>query len=297
MAQRVPPTVGFIGLGRMGKPMALNLVRSGLPVVVHSRSPGPVEELVAAGATAAAYPGEVASLADVVCTCLPDLAASETIYLADNGLVVSARPTSVFIESSTIAPSMARRIAAAARAKGAAYVDAPISGGAAAAEEGTLTMLVGGEADDVERAMPTLLVMGGRIHHVGPTGQGNAVKLISQLLISVHLQAACEALALGKKVGVDPSLVLEIVSKTFGNSAALERAGPMIMQGVESGDFGSRAPIRLLAKDIDLADDLATELGLPLPLTHGTRQAINTAMERGLGETDMTALITLLITP
>ena len=289
MSGPVAPSVGFIGLGRMGKPMATNLTNAGFHVVVHSRSQGPVAELVAIGATQADYPGEVAALADVVCTCLPDAEASETVYLASNGLVAAARPTNLFIETSTNAPSLARRIAADAQAKGAGYVDAPVSGGVEGAEKATLTIMAGGETGDVERARPVLKAMGANIHHVGGVGQGSVVKLINQLLVAVHTQAACEAMLLGIKAGVDPAQLLDVLSSSWGTSAMLGRTGPLVI----SGDYGSRAPMRLIAKDIALVSELASETELSLPLVERVAAAIDDALKRGLAESDIAALASL----
>jgi 3-hydroxyisobutyrate dehydrogenase-like beta-hydroxyacid dehydrogenase len=290
MAQRVEPNVGFIGLGRMGKPMAMNLMKHGFPLVVQSRSPGPVSELTAAGALPAGYPGEVAALADVVVTCLPDEAASDAVYLGSEGLVSAARSTNLFIETSTIGPALAKRVAKEAKAKGAGYIDAPVSGGVERAQDGTLTVMAGGEQADIERGMPFLQAMGSTVHHVGGVGQGEVVKLINQLLVAVHTEAACEAMVLAMRAGADPGQVLDVLSTSWGSSAMLARTGPM----VASGAYGSAAPTRLIAKDIALVAHLAGEHGLSLSLTERTRETIEQAMAGGLSETDVTALATLL---
>ena len=224
MAQRTGPSVGFIGLGRMGKPMALNLVAAGFQVVVHSRSPDPVAEVTSAGASAAANPGQVASSANIVCTCLPDEMASEAVYLGEDGLLSTAGPLSLLIETSTIGPALAKRIGEAAKAKGAGYLDAPVSGGVVRAVDASLTIMAGGEADDLERAMPVLQAMGAGIHHVGALGQGSAVKLINQLLVAVHTQAACEAMVLGMRAGADPTQLLEVLSSSGGGGGGEQHA-------------------------------------------------------------------------
>jgi 3-hydroxyisobutyrate dehydrogenase-like beta-hydroxyacid dehydrogenase len=290
MTQMITPSVGFIGLGRMGKPMALNLLGAGYHLVVHSRSEGPVNELLRAGAAPAGYPGEVAALADVVFTCLPDEPASEAVYLGASGLVEACRSTNLFIETSTISPEMAQRVAAAAKAKRAGYIDAPISGGVERAQDGGLTIMAGGTVEAVERARSLLEVVGGTVHHVGPVGQGEVVKLINQLLVAVHTQAAGEAMVLAMKAGADPQQVLDVLSSSWGTSAMLTRTGPK----VASGDYGSAAPTRLLAKDINLVAHMAEANGLTLPLVERTREAIERAMAGGLSETDVAALATLL---
>ncbi|MDA0797241.1 MAG: NAD(P)-dependent oxidoreductase [Chloroflexi bacterium] len=290
MSQMITPSVGFIGLGRMGKPMALNLIKAGHQLVVHSRSEGPVNELLKAGAAPAGYPGEVAALADVVFTCLPDEAASRSVYLGPSGLVEACRPTNLFIETSTVGPELARRIGAEVEAKRAGYIDAPISGGVERALDGGLTIMAGGTAEAIDRARPLLEVIGATVHHVGPVGQGEVVKLINQLLVAVHTEAACEAMVLAMKAGADPQQVLDVLSSSWGTSAMLTRTGPK----VASGDYGSAAPTRLLAKDINLVAGVALENGLSLPLVERTRETIGRAMAGGLSETDVAALATLL---
>lgn len=290
MAQMIAPSVGFIGLGRMGKPMALNLITAGYHVVVHSRSEGPVNDLVSAGAAPAGYPGEVAALADIVFTCLPDEAASETVYLGAFGLVEACRPTNLFIETSTISPELARRIGEAAAEKRASYIDAPISGGVERATDGGLTIMAGGTPEAIERARPLLEVVGAAIHHVGGVGQGEVVKLVNQLLVAVHTQAACEAMVLAIKAGADPRQVLDVISSAYGTSAMLTRTGPK----VAASDYGNAAPTRLMEKDINLVAGMAASNGLSLPLVERTRERIAEAMEAGLSETDVAALATLI---
>jgi 3-hydroxyisobutyrate dehydrogenase-like beta-hydroxyacid dehydrogenase len=290
MAQMISPSVGFIGLGRMGKPMALNLVNAGYHLVVHSRSDGPVNELLAAGAAPAGYPGEVAALADIVFTCLPDEAATEIVYSGASGLVEACRPTNLFIETSTIGPELARKIGAELEAKRAGYIDAPISGGVERAQDGGLTIMAGGTPEALERARPLLEVVGATVHHVGGVGQGEVVKLINQLLVAVQTEAACEAIVLAMKAGADPQQVLDVLASSWGASAMLTRTGPK----VASGDYGSAAPTRLLAKDIALVSGMASANGLTLPLVERTRETIEQAMAGGLSETDVAALATLL---
>ena len=290
MAQDISPSVGFIGLGRMGKPMALNLLKAGTHLVVYSRSQGPIDELTAAGAHPAGYPGEVAALTDVVFTCLPDEAASESVYLGGSGLIEACRSTNLFVETSTIGPALARRVAEAAVAKGAAYVDAPISGGVVGARDATLTIMAGGETKDIERARPFLDQMGTTIHHVGGVGQGEVVKLINQLLVAVHTQAACEAMVLAMKAGADAHQVLDVLATSWGSSAMLSRTGPM----VADANYGSAAPTRLIAKDIGLVSALASDVGVTLPLVEESRSVIERAMAEGLSETDVASLATLI---
>lgn len=283
-------TVGFVGLGRMGKPMALRLLQAGFRVVALSRSRTPVEEVAAAGAEAGASLADVAERADVVCTCLPDVAASRSVYLGADGLAANARAATTFVEHGTIAPSLAVEIGEAMVARGAGYVDAPVSGGVERAESGTLTVMAGGSARDFEAARPALEAVGSAIHHAGPVGQGSLMKLANQLLVGVHTLAACEAFAFGDASGADGAQLGEALGSSWGASAILARNWPLLL----SGDYGSRAPIRLLAKDLALVEDAARDLGAPLPLARKARALFDEAMARGLGEEDVAAMIRIV---
>lgn len=283
-------SIGFVGLGRMGKPMALNLVRAGFDVAVASRSRGPVEEAVAAGAREAASLAEMAAGTDVVLACLPDLAASEAVFLGEGGLVAGARPGLTLIETSTISPALARRVAGAAAERGAGYLDAPISGGVERAQAGTLTIMAGGDSAHFAAARDVFGVLGSAAHHVGAVGQGSVVKLTNQLLVGVHTLAACEAYAFGTGSGADGRQLLDVLATSWGASNMLARNGPMLL----SGEYGDLAPIRLLAKDLALVEDAAAELGVALPLAQRTRALFDDAMRRGLGERDVSAVVTLI---
>lgn len=283
-------TVGFVGLGRMGKPMALNLLRAGFSTLVLSRSRPPVEVLVAAGAREAASLADMAARADVVCTCLPDVATSETVYLGAGGLATHARAGQVLIEHSTIAPSLAVRVGEATARQGAGYLDAPVSGGVERAESGTLTIMAGGDERHFEPARPVLDAMGASLNLVGPVGQGSVVKLTNQLLVGIHTMAACEGFLFGTSAGADGKQLLNVLATSWGASGMLTRNGPLML----SGDYGSLAPVRLLAKDLGLVEEAAADLGVPLPLVRRTRALFDEGMARGLSESDISALITLL---
>ena len=283
-------TVGFVGLGRMGRPMALGLVRAGFEVIVRSRSRGPVEELVAAGAREAASGGDLAAGADVICTCLPDARTCEEVYLGADGLARQARPGQVLVEHSTIGPELARRAASAAARRGAGYLDAPVSGGVERAADASLTIMVGGAPEHLGAARPVLDAVGSRVHHMGPVGRGCIVKLTNQLLVGVHTIAACEAFLFGTGAGADPEQLLDVLATSWGASAMLTRNGPLIA----SGAYGSLAPVRLLLKDLGLVEEAAAELGIALPLARRTRALFEEAAARGLGEVDIAGLVTVL---
>jgi 3-hydroxyisobutyrate dehydrogenase-like beta-hydroxyacid dehydrogenase len=280
---------GFIGLGRMGLPMARRLLGAGFAVHVASRSPGPVQALAAEGAQPASTPAQVAARADIVCTCLPDEPATEAVYFGPSGLLAHARAGQGLVECSTISPALARRIVAAARKRGAWFVDAPVSGGVERAADGTLAIMAGGDPAAL-RVVRQALEAFGTVHHVGGPGQGCVVKLANQLLVGVHTAGAAEALVLARASGADVSQVLEVLSGAWAASTMLERTGPL----VASGEYGSRAPVRLLAKDLALVERAAGDVGISLPLAQRTREVFDRAMAAGLGEMDIAAVATLL---
>lgn len=279
--------VGFVGLGKMGRPMALNLLRAGFDLVVHNRSRGVVAEMVDAGAKAADAPCAVAARCDVVLTCLPDTAAVEQVYLADEGLGAGARPGQVFVDHSTVGPSTSRQLAAALQEKGASFLDGPVSGGTAGAQSGTLTIMVGGDAAAFATARPILAALGKNIHHVGPSGAGSVIKLANQLLVAINMAGAVEALVLGVKAGADPRVMLEVLSTSFGGSAMLDRAVPLILQR----KFEPGTPINLILKDLGLIAALGKETTVRLILGSLAEEIFTEARASGLGQLDMAALV------
>lgn len=279
--------VGFIGLGKMGMPMARNLMKAGFALTVHNRSPGAVDALAAEGAQGAATPGEVCSHADTILTCLPNVAAVEEVYLREGGLIAAAQPGTLLIDHSTVSPKMSRRLYEAARSRGVAFLDAPVSGGTAGAQAGTLTIMAGGNPDAFARAKPVLEAMGKKVYHVGPSGSGTVVKLANQLLVGIHSAAAAEALVLATKAGADPAIVLEVISASFGASAILGRNGAMALEG----RFDGGTPIDLILKDLRLIADTADEASVRLPMGSLARQVFEEASVAGLGSKDMSALV------
>jgi 2-hydroxymethylglutarate dehydrogenase len=282
----MPPTVGFIGLGYMGKPMARNLLKAGFPLVVHNRSQGAVKELAAEGASAADSPWAVAERVEVLCSCLPGPADVEKVYLADNGVLAGARSGSVLVELSTIDPRTHQRIAAQAADKGVAYLDAPVSGGTSGARDGTLTIMVGGAAETLERVMPILKAMGQRIYHIGPVGHGAAVKLINQMMGNVAMMGVIEGLVLGTKFGIDPNLLYEVVSNSSGASRSLGSAPAILKRDFEPGFM-----IDLMHKDVSLAVELGKQLKVRTLAGALAQQLLQEAQAAGLGRASMTAEI------
>ncbi len=282
--------VGFIGLGIMGKPMALNLLRAGFPMTVHSRSPGPVEELVAAGATRANAPADVAQACDVVITMLPDTPDVEHVLLGDSGVAKGSRDGTLVIDMSTIDPLATRRFAEELASTGADMLDAPVSGGEKGAIEGTLSIMVGGSAEAFARAGPLFDVMGANIVLVGDTGAGQIAKACNQLVVGATLEAVAEALTLASAAGVDPARVREALLGGFAGSKILEVHGQRMLD--EAFTPGFRA--RLHLKDAHIVSDTAQALGVPTPGFAPVEEALFRLVDSGAGDLDHSALITLL---
>jgi 3-hydroxyisobutyrate dehydrogenase-like beta-hydroxyacid dehydrogenase len=287
LSRRGVMKVGFIGLGRMGKPMAINLVRKGFDLIVHNRSRAVVDELAAMGADSAASPADVASRADVVLTCLPSAEAVESVYLGGDGLLAAARPGQLFADHSTVSPHTSRKLHALCAERDAAFLDAPISGGVPRAEDATLTIMVGGETEVLSRVERLFSALGSRVVHVGGPGAGSVVKLVNQLLVGVHSLVALEALVFGVKAGADPRKLLEVVESSFGNSAMFSRTVPMVLDR----QFSSATDVRILTKDMGLITEMAK--GLPVRLLFGAlaEQLYVEGMGLGLATSDIVSLV------
>lgn len=289
MSDVVQPTatIGVIGLGKMGKPMTRALMRAGFPVIVHNRSQAAVEELASEGAEAGGGPAEIAQRAEVIITSLPDSDAVRAVYLGDEGLIAHARESKIYVDTSTVDPGLSRTLAAEAQARGAAFLDAPVSGGVAGAEAATLTIMVGGDADAFRRVKPVLEALGERIHHVGPSGSGTVIKLANQLLVGINVAGVAEAMVLGVKAGADPEAMFEVLSTSFGGSRMLDRGVPLILDR----NFGGGTPVDLIRKDLGLITALAQELGVPLSSGENARAVFDRAHDSDLGTADMVSVI------
>lgn len=279
--------VGFIGLGKMGRPMSRSLLKAGFRLTVHSRSPGPVDELVKAGAVRADAPDEVAAQSDFVLTCLPDVPAVEQVYLGQRGIIGATHPGHVLIDHSTVGPTTSLKLYEAAKATGAGFLDAPVSGGPAGAEAATLTVMAGGDAGTFQKALPLLKTLGKNIHHVGGPSSGTIVKLANQLLVAIHTAAAVEALVLAARAGADPKVMLDVVGASYGASAMLSRHGPMILDR----RFDPGTPVDLILKDLRLINELADSRGVRLMMGSLAKQLFAGASALGLGTRDMAALV------
>lgn len=285
-----PQRVGFIGLGLMGKPMAHNILKAGFPLTVHNRSRAKVDELANAGATPAEGPAEVARNSDVIITCLPGPADVRSIYLDDDGVLAESEPGSVLIEMSTVDVETHKDIAAAAGERGVDYLDAPISGGTAGAESGTLSIMIGGDAQVLERVRPVLDAMGENIYHCGPLGAGAVVKLANNLMVAINAQGVYEGMVLGVKAGVDPAILYEVVANSSGSSQILKAHVPSILER----DFDPGFAIDLMLKDVRLAMDLGDSVGVRMLSTSLAAQSLQEARDAGLGQLSTQAQVQVL---
>lgn len=282
--------IGFIGLGVMGKPMAHNLLRAGLEVVVHSRSPGPVDEVVAEGAARAGSPGALARAVDIVITMLPDTPDVEQVLFDDHGVSTAIRPGSLVIDMSTIRPTAARDFSRRLAEGDVAMLDAPVSGGERGAIDGALSIMVGGPADAFQRALPTLRHLGRNVTRVGEAGAGQIAKACNQLIVGATIEAVAEALVLAARAGVDPALVREALLGGFAGSKILEVHGLRMLEG----DFAPGFRSVLHRKDARIVTQTADEVGSPVPAFSVAAAAFDALVETGRGDLDHAALVTLL---
>jgi 2-hydroxy-3-oxopropionate reductase len=288
----VKERVGFIGLGLMGRPMALNILKAGLPLVVHSRSRGPVEAVAAVGASAATSPAEVARQSDVVITIVPDLPDVQQVLAGPDGVFSAVKPGAVIIDMSTIPPTAARELATEATRHGATMLDAPVSGGEIGAIDGTLAIMVGGEAVAVQRVRPILNAMGNpeRVVHIGGSGAGQVCKVCNQIAIGGALAAVSELMALARKAGVDPAKVREALLGGFAASRVLEVHGERILKR----DYKPGFRAALYQKDMAIALETARAYGVPMPVSAVVQQLVNAIPAMGRGDEDYSALATVL---
>lgn len=282
--------VGFIGLGIMGRPMAHNLLRAGLDLVVHSRSRAPVDELVAAGALRAESPREVAGLAQTVVIMVPDTPDLNAVVDGGDGLLEAMHPPALVIDMSTVDPIETRAIAARFSERGIGYVDAPVSGGEKGAIEGKLSIMAGGSVDDFQRALPILEILGATIVHVGEVGAGQVTKAANQLVVGVTIEAVAEALALADAAGVDPVKVREALLGGFAASRILEVHGQRMLEGTYKPGFRSR----LHLKDARIASQTARHLGVSTPALDVAEAQLASLTTTGRGDLDHAALYLLV---
>ena len=280
--------VGYIGLGLMGKSIARNILKAGFSVTVHNRSRAAVDELAAEGAAAANSPREVAEQTDIVFTNLPDSPDVEKVVLDDvNGIIAGSRPGMIVVDNSTIKPASARRVAAKLKEKGVFSLDAPVSGGDIGARNGTLTIMVGGEAKAVEQAMPVFQAMGKSVTHVGEAGAGQVAKAANQIMVAAQMVAMGELLVFSKKAGVDPRKVVDAIKGGAAQCWSLDVKPPRLFDGNRAPGF--KAHMQL--KDMGIVLDTAREYGIPLSSAEEHTKFFQMMIEQGMGELDNSAVV------
>ena len=288
--------VAFLGLGNMGLPMALNLVKAGHQVRGFDLVQTQLDALKAGGGIPALSPSDAVLDADVIISMLPASRHVEALYLGDSGLLAVASPKTLLIDCSTISPKVSQAVAAQAKAKGFAMIDAPVSGGTAGAQAGTLTFMVGGDSLDLDRARPLLEKMGKNIFHAGASGSGQTVKVCNNMLLGIQMLGTSEALRLGIANGMDPKVLSDIMSKSSGRNWVLELYNPCpgVMDSVPSskgyaGGFG----VDLMLKDLGLATENANDLDASIPLGELARRLYEVHSQAGNGQLDFSSVFNL----
>ncbi len=282
--------IGFVGLGLMGRPMSQRVLNAGYPLTVWSRSREKATPLLEAGATGADSPRAVAETSDIVISMVTDSAASHQVACESGGILEGAHAGLILIDMSSISPSMSRQIAARAAARGAAMLDAPVTGAPAVAAEGKLGIMVGGPRIVYESCLPLLRTMGAKIVYAGESGMGTTLKLVNNLILGVTIHAAAEALVLASKAGLDPQAVIEITSVGGARTGAMETRGPRMVKH----DFTPHFSANNLYKDLSTALLLAEECGVSLPVAGAAREILRAARSQGKGHLDSCVVLTVL---
>ena len=279
-------TVGFIGLGRMGGPMAFNVIKAGYPLTVYNRSKEKASSLAEAGATVANSPAEVAAASEVIITMLSDSTALRAVVSGPNGILEQLQPDAVLIDMSTGDPDISREIAQAVQAKGGHMLDAPVSGSVGLAEQATLSIMVGGDEAAHQRVRDVLLSMGNRTTHVGPNGAAASMKLAVNIVIGVTMQVLAESVILAEKAGVTRETAIEVLSNSAIASPFLKYKAPQLLEPLGPAAFTTS----LMQKDFTLALEMARQVGVPLPTTAAANEVVTMARGLGLGDHDFAAV-------
>ncbi len=282
--------VGFIGLGIMGTPRALNLVKAGFKVSAYNRTAGKGAALEEAGGRIAATPAEAARGADFVMSIVSDSAASEQVMIGKDGVLETVKPGAIIIDSATISPVVSRKLACHAAGKQASFLDAPVTGSKHGAEKGELTFMIGGERETFERAMPVLKVLGKKHIYCGPNGAGLSAKLAQNAIQATMVEVFCEGFVLAAKAGVKPETMIEIIQSSLVRAALTDFKAPFIFKG----DFTPYFPLKWMHKDLALAMDAAYAQGVPMPAAAAVKEVYSAARAQGRGDQDYAAVITFL---
>jgi 3-hydroxyisobutyrate dehydrogenase len=283
-------SVGFIGLGNMGNPMASNVLKSGFPMTVFDKNPKAMDNLIQAGAKGATSAKQVVESAEVLLTCLPGSPEVEALYLDAGGLIELAKRGSVLVDVSSVLPTTPRKLEPRAAARGVHYLEAPVSGGVTGARAATLAIMTGGDAAVLERVRPILRAIGPNIYHVGTVGAGNTLKAINNMMSSVNALAMMEGMVLGLKAGLDLETMGKIVKASSGNSNALAR----VERNLIPRDFEPGFKVQLMNKDLETFNSIARELHVPVSFSNVAQRYQQAALAAGLGEKDTSVIFTLI---
>jgi len=282
--------IGFIGLGIMGQPMALNLIRAGHKLAVYNRTAGKTAALTAAGARAADSPSDAARGADVVMMIVSDSAAVEEVVAGKGGLLESLAAKQLVIDSSTISPAVSRKMACLVAGKGASWLDAPVTGSKHGAEKGELTFMIGGDRAAFDRALPILSVLGKKHIYCGSHGLGLSAKLAQNTIQATMVEVFCEGFVLATKAGVRPETMMEIIQSSLARAALTDFKAPFIFRG----DFTPYFPLKLMHKDLELAAEAGYAQGVPMPTLAAVKEVYMAAKAQGKGDQDYSAIVTVL---
>ena len=289
--------IGFIGTGTMGQPMLANLVKKGFEVVAFDVVPGALDAAVRLGAGRAGSAGEAAANCDLVITMLPSSANVEAAYLGESGIIENAPAGRLCVDMSTIDPGTSQRVAARLEERGIRFLDAPVSGGVGGATAGTLAIMVGGDAGDLEEARPALAAMGGNIIHVGAVGAGEVAKLCNNLISGSALIAVAEAFRIGEAFGVDPQILTNVIAKSSGGTWVMEHMHPVpgiVDSAASSRQYAPGFMTDLMAKDLALAVNAAREKRVPVAVAAAAQQLYRMASSHGLGRKDFSSVYKFL---
>jgi 3-hydroxyisobutyrate dehydrogenase-like beta-hydroxyacid dehydrogenase len=287
----VPRKIGLIGLGLMGRPMGMNLLKAGHSLTVWNRTPARAQELVAAGAVLAKTPRDVAASSDVLLSIVSDPPALESVLWGNegknDGALGGLKTGSIYIDSSTVSPVLEKKISLACKERGVRFLDAPVTGGDWGAREGNLVFMIGGDAETLKEVEPVLGVMGKKWFHLGPNGAGQTMKLAMNALLALQVGAMAEAIALVTKAGLSGEQLVEVMQASMARSGLLDLKSPLMLKG----DFKPSFPLRLMHKDLGLALDLANQLGVALPTTAAAREVYNYVKGESKEDLDYSAVM------
>ena len=285
----MPQSIGFIGLGIMGQPMALNLIRNGFEVSAWNRTRSKADAVEKAGGRIASTPAEAVREADVVMMIVSDSAAVQEVVAGKGGILEALRPGMIVVDCSTISPEVSRKLAAQAASRGASWLDAPVTGSKHGAEKGDLTFMIGGDQEALERVMPVLKALGKKHIYCGAQSLGLSAKLVQNAIQSTMVEIFSEGFVMAVKAGVKPQTMMEIIQSSLARSALIDFKAPFVFKG----DFTPYFPLKLMHKDLGLAMEAAYALNVPMPIAAAVKEVYGAVKAKGKGDLDYAAVITL----